>query len=325
MSASYHAKSGDLFASIERMRSRTWLDDDARAFESGAAETWRARAAPNRHERRRTLHLARCRPQRSPDKQKSYERRHRLAFSGPLPPHLAARFTVGQMACLRVVGDEHRAKGCCDLSLDEIAARAGVCRKTGQRAMWAAREQTLIAIEERRPRGRRKHLPNVVRITSAEWLSWLSRGPTRAQMKTGQKSPTTVIRLVDDGDLCKRESSVCEERPQSGQPSKEAIAFAAELASIAGHRRDQLPEAWRNANPPQVVQVWLNALIAVEVDRSYPDLIGFLRTLAKATISRKPDPRPPHSPRYFWPTIKSIVDDCERSRAMILASRKVAA
>jgi hypothetical protein len=323
MSAPYHAKSGDLFSSIERMRFRTWLDEDARAFESGAAETWRARAAPNRHERRRTLHLARCRPQRSPDKQKSYERRHRLAFSGPLPPHFAARFTVGQMACLRVVGDEHRAKGCCDLSLDEIAARAGVCRKTGQRAMWGAREQTLITIEERRPKGRRKHLPNIVKITSPEWLSWLARGSTR--MKTGQKSPTTVISLVDDGDLCRPESSVCEESPQSGQPSKEAIAFADELASIAGHRRNQLPEAWRNANPPQVVQVWLNALRAVEVDRCYPDLIKFLRTLARATMSRKPDPRPPHSPRYFWPTIKSIVDYCAESRAMILAAKRESA
>jgi hypothetical protein len=213
------------------------------------------------------------------------------------------------MACLRVVGDEHRPKGYCELSLDEIGARAGVCRKTAQRAMWAAREQALLTIEERRPKGRRKNLANVVRITSPEWLSWLARG--RAQMKTGHSCPTTVTTLVDDGFLRERESHGCKERPQSGRPSKEAIEFATELASIAGHRRNQLPEAWRNTNPPQVVQVWLNALVAVEVDRVHPDLIKFLRTLTKAIMLRKPDASPPRSPRYFWPTIKSIVDDCE--------------
>ena len=105
MSAPYQARSVGLPASIGRMRAATSLDGIAAAFETGAAETWPARPAPNRNERRRTSHLARCLPQRSPDKQKSYERRHELAFSGPLPPHLAARFTVGQMSCLRVVGD----------------------------------------------------------------------------------------------------------------------------------------------------------------------------------------------------------------------------
>jgi hypothetical protein len=362
MSAPYQASKA-LKASIERMRSRTWLDEIAAAFESGVAETWSVRPKPqvadkfpsaesvtaeirsedstrtytraqkesqtNRHERRRSLHLARRRPQRSPDKQKSHERRHRLAFSGPLPPQLAARFTVGQMACLRIVGDEHRAKGCCALSLDEIGARAGVARKTAQRALRRAGlgskdepGENLLTIEERRPKGRRKHLPNMVRITSPEWLTWLAR--RGAQIKTGHLRPTTDTSLVDDGSVITH--AVFEERAQSGQPSKEAIAFADELAIIAGHRRNQLPEAWRNADPPQLVQVWINALVAVEVDRVYPDLIKFLRTLVTATISRKPDPRPPHSPRYFWPTIKAIVDDCARSREMILgAKRRVAA
>jgi hypothetical protein len=332
MNAPYQANSKDLFASIERMRTRTWLDGTAAAFESGTAETWPARPDGNRHERRRKSNIARCRPQRSPDKQKSYERRHRLAFSGPLPPHLAARFTVGHMSCLRVVGDEYRGRGHCCLTLDEIAARAGVCRKTAQRAMWAARDEGLLTIKGRRLKGRRKHLPNVVRVTSPEWLSWLARGSIRAKMKTGHSSPTTVTRLVDDDDdgdarreNCIDNTTSRDERPQSGRPSKEAIEFANELASIAGHRRNQIPEAWRNADPPQVVQSWLNTLAASGANLCRPP-VEMLRLLTMGTMRRKPDPRPPHSPRYFTPTIKSLVDDCARSRAMIVTSQqKVAA
>jgi len=46
------------------------------------------------------------RPQRSPDRQASIERRRRLVASGPLPPPLAARFTWGEQAVMRIVGDE---------------------------------------------------------------------------------------------------------------------------------------------------------------------------------------------------------------------------
>ena len=47
-----------------------------------------------------------------------------LAASGPMPPALAAHFTVGQLAVLRIVGDEVRANGSCALTLAEIGARA---------------------------------------------------------------------------------------------------------------------------------------------------------------------------------------------------------
>src|SRR5215207_3045178 len=43
------------------------------------------------------------RTQRSPDRQRSLERRRRLATSGPMPPALACRFTVAELACLRIV------------------------------------------------------------------------------------------------------------------------------------------------------------------------------------------------------------------------------
>ena len=108
----------------------------------------------------------------SPDRRRSIERRRRLAASGPMPPGLASGFTVGQLAVLRIVGDEVHAKGTCDRSLAEIAARAGVCRKLAQLTLRMAARDGLITVQ-RRPRPGRKNLSNVVRIISAEWLTWL--------------------------------------------------------------------------------------------------------------------------------------------------------
>ena len=45
--------------------------------------------------------------QRSPDRQASIERRRRLAASGPLPPAMAARFTVSELAVLRIVANRN--------------------------------------------------------------------------------------------------------------------------------------------------------------------------------------------------------------------------
>ena len=47
------------------------------------------------------------REQGSPDKQVSYERRHRLAYSGVLPRHLAAGLTIADMAVMRIIADEY--------------------------------------------------------------------------------------------------------------------------------------------------------------------------------------------------------------------------
>ncbi len=108
------------------------------------------------------------------DRARSRERRRRLAYSGPLPARLAAAFTPAEMAVLRIVADEHRDRGGCARSVDEIAARAGVCRRTVQNALRHAARLELISIEERRPPGCR-NLTNIVRVVSREWLAWLER------------------------------------------------------------------------------------------------------------------------------------------------------
>src|SRR5262249_62105804 len=90
---------------------------------------------PEPNLRRVSRLFQRRRTQRSPDKQASGERRHRLAYSGVMPHHLAARLTPGDMAVMRVVADEYRRQGRCELARDEVAARAGVCPMTVRRAM----------------------------------------------------------------------------------------------------------------------------------------------------------------------------------------------
>jgi hypothetical protein len=102
-------------------------------------------------------------------------RRRHLAASGPMPPALACKFTVSELAVLRIIGDEVRQHGCCDRCVDELAARAGVCRRMVQNALREAARLGLLTVEERRREGRR-NLPNIVRIVSREWTSWLARG-----------------------------------------------------------------------------------------------------------------------------------------------------
>src|SRR5215207_7458807 len=72
--------------------------------------------------------------------------------------------------------DEVREHGMCDCSLDEIAARAGVCRTLVKRTLRVASRHGLLRVTER-PRPGKRHDTNLVEITSPEWSAWLKRGP----------------------------------------------------------------------------------------------------------------------------------------------------
>ena len=114
------------------------------------------------------------RPQRAPMRPVAIARRRHLAASGPMPPALACKFTVAELAVLRIVGDEVRQHGRCDRTIDEIAARAGTCRSIVKNAIRQAARLGLLTVEERRREGRR-NLPNVIRVVSREWLTWLQK------------------------------------------------------------------------------------------------------------------------------------------------------
>lgn len=114
---------------------------------------------------------------RSRDRQASRDRRRMLGGSAVMPPQLRHFYTEGQRAVMCVIAGEVKVTGNCDLPVDKIAALAGVCRTTVQTTLHEARRLGHIKVTER-PQPGRKNLTNIVRICSAEWLTWIKRGPT---------------------------------------------------------------------------------------------------------------------------------------------------
>lgn len=119
--------------------------------------------------------LARRRPCRSPDRTRSISRRRQLAASGAVPGTIAASFTTGELAVLTVIARECQRSGSCIWFMDKIAAVAGVSRTTARNALRQAQVLGLVTVQERRHRAWRSD-SNVVRIVSAEWISWLGGG-----------------------------------------------------------------------------------------------------------------------------------------------------
>jgi hypothetical protein len=110
-------------------------------------------------------------------KLKARERRRTLGGSAVMPPNLRCHYTEGQRAVLCIIAGEIKHSGNCDLPIDKIAALAGVCRTTVQTTLHEARRLGHIEITER-PRPGKKNLTNIVHIMSAEWLTWIKRGPS---------------------------------------------------------------------------------------------------------------------------------------------------
>jgi len=185
-------------AAIDAARTLTRLDhlskDIWAAFGAGSVTDDEAgRLAELLHDRRRAMRgeivpvgIPAGRPslfpprrlQRPPDRSVAMTRRRQLAASGPMPPALAARFTVAELAVLRIVSDEVRERGRCDRTIAELAARAGCGRWSVQQAVRQAAKLGLLTVEERRRQGQ-KNLPNMVRVVSREWLGWIARRPRR--------------------------------------------------------------------------------------------------------------------------------------------------
>ena len=123
----------------------------------------------------------------------SMERRRRWAASGRLPPGLAARFTLAEQAVLALVAAETVRRKDCRLSIENMAAIAGVCRSTVKNAIREARRLGLMTVEERQITGFRNDT-NVARIISAEWLAWirLARHGDPLSNRGGQAAPSTL-------------------------------------------------------------------------------------------------------------------------------------
>jgi hypothetical protein len=127
--------------------------------------------------------------------QERTKRRHRkrmLGGSSAVPDTLRHHYTEGERAVLFIIAGEVKRHGICDLPIDEIADRAGVGRTTVQNAMHEACRLGHVEITERPQRGA-KNLPNVVNVTSSNWLAWIRRAPSAAQRDRVQFSKNVSI------------------------------------------------------------------------------------------------------------------------------------
>lgn len=141
-------------------------------------------------------------------------RRRQLAASGPMPPAIAANFTTAELAVMRIVLDEIRAKGRCDRSVSEIAARAGCCRTSAQNAVRAAVTLGLVRVTERRVSGRR-NLTNVIELVSPELRVWLSK----AQGSKNYTARTEIPFLLRQKTPGQKKSELINNSPcHSGDP-----------------------------------------------------------------------------------------------------------
>jgi hypothetical protein len=117
--------------------------------------------------------IAKPKPQRSPDRQASIERRRRLARQSPVPPEHVHEFTVSEHAAMTILVGEVGKHGVCSLFMDAIAALAGTCRTVVRNTINKGRALGLLYREERRRRGQ-KSLTNLVRILRPAWRQWLN-------------------------------------------------------------------------------------------------------------------------------------------------------
>jgi hypothetical protein len=174
--------------------------------------------------------LSRFKPrqrQRSPDRQASRDRRRRLGGSSALPDTLRHHYTEGQRAVLCVIAGEIKHHGVCELAIDGIAARAGVCRTTVQTTLHEARRLGLLKIVERPVRGQ-KSLTNLIRVVSKEWRIWMDRGPS-AHRPIGFKSAKIVSATksieLRKQELCNEANSRPASRPPtSAVPQRKAVS-----------------------------------------------------------------------------------------------------
>ncbi|WP_160011055.1 hypothetical protein [Rhizobium sp. 18055] len=165
----------------------------------------------------------------------SWARRRMLAKSCPIPPCIARDFTVSKLAVLAIVAETVLRFGRSNLSLAELAGRAGVGCTIARYALREAAELGLITVVENRRRGQR-NLPNTIRIISSAWCKWLAVfKKTRSQRGEAISSPPPAdplknLRPTNDTytivTASASRSGVLDERPRpmiKDYPEKEAF------------------------------------------------------------------------------------------------------
>jgi hypothetical protein len=119
------------------------------------------------------------------DRTASRGRKRGMGGAGCMPHAIRCHYTEGERAALTVVALEVKRRGRCDMPVDKIAALAGVSPRTVQYAFASAIGARHIEVEYRREKGKRGNRPNRITIVSAEWLTWIKRGPSLDTLKAG--------------------------------------------------------------------------------------------------------------------------------------------
>lgn len=123
----------------------------------------------------------------------SWRRRRMLAKACPIPTFVARDFTVSKLAVMTVIARAVMQFGESNMSLPEIAARAGVGCTIARYALREAAERGLIMIVENRRHGKR-NLPNTIRIVATVWRTWLARFSAMTAKPEVPKPPEALQR-----------------------------------------------------------------------------------------------------------------------------------
>jgi len=193
---------------------------------------------------RNSIFPPKCRP-KSPDRQRSIARRRRLAASGPMPPQIAAKFTTGQLAVMRIIADEVESRrGTCELTIGEIASRAGVCIALARNAIRIAERLFLISTQFRKREGR-PHLPSVIRIVSQAWNAWLIIGGKvrRHAINAEREDGTLPFRAQTAGSKSSRKIGSRKMGPTGTDLSRSASSISGRPQTEAAQRPSGRPTA----------------------------------------------------------------------------------
>lgn len=292
-----------------------------RAFSAGLISESDYAAIRGAQDRRRgqilhkaEMHHLRYGPPRRPgyDRTASKDRRRGLLRLGVVPDWLGNVLTPGEEAVATVILQDIQATGACDKTNGEIAQLAGCCERLVIRT-----KNNLDKLRDdfeltRRPKLGRRHDTTIILCRSERLRVWL-RDKRPQRRGVGERRVCDLQSTsIDDTAAAADARARRVDTQQRGLPTKKAIEFADELAKIAGFQFRALPQSWLDANPPKVVQGWLDQLskIAAAVG---DDPLRWVRGIATYVMQRKP-PGPIYSPRYFSPEVNRIVERVRRAR-----------
>ncbi len=124
--------------------------------------------------------------------------RRRLAKDCVMPTSLVQNFTTGKLAVLAVIAYAVIDRGYSDLSLSEIAVRAGVGCTTARYAIREAVRLGLLSVQENR-HNETWSRPNTIRIICRRWLRWLAghlRSKTRDTSEAAKVTPNPLRNVI---------------------------------------------------------------------------------------------------------------------------------